>query len=130
MSNEVPTRDELRAHLVASRIAGDVGTPRENNLRNIGLLARGDPQYLFGLTFGPDWDADRVLKTIADRVGISPDPDYRAGPDRIDPDRTLDRLDAMADRLLIAAPRRERGFVAPRPPPGVLAAAPVVGEGL
>jgi hypothetical protein len=130
MTNEVPTRDELRTQLVASRIAGDVGTPRENNLRNIGLLARGDPQYSFGLTFSPDWDFDRVLKTIADRVGISPDPEYRAGPDRIDPDRTLDRLDAMAARLVLAAQRHERVFVATGHPSGLLAVALVVVEAL
>jgi hypothetical protein len=116
-----PTRDELRAHLVANRISGDVATPRENNLRNIGLLARGDPQYTFGLSVSAEWDAERILKTVAGRVGLSPDPEYRAGPDRIDPDRTIDRLDAMADRLALAAERAERVFVATGHPSGLLA---------
>jgi hypothetical protein len=125
-----PTRDELRAHLLQHRIAGDVGTPRENNLRNIGLLARGDPLYTFGLSFGADWDADRILKTVAERVGISADPDYRAGSDRIDPELTLDRLDAMAERLTRAAQERARVFVATGHPSGLLAVALVIAKEL
>lgn len=116
-----PSRDSLREHLVRHRIAGDVATPRENNLRNIGLLARGDPQYSFGLTFGDEWDMVRILKTIAERVGISPDAEYRAGPDRIDPDLTVERLDAMAERLAVAASKRQRVLVATGHPSGLLA---------
>ena len=46
-----PSREELRAHLAESRIAGDVATPRENNLRNIAAAVRRDPLYSFGLTW-------------------------------------------------------------------------------
>jgi hypothetical protein len=118
---QAPTRDELRAHLLEHRIAGDVGTPRENNLRNIGLLARGDQQYTFGFSFGEEWDAARILTTVAERVGISADPEYRVGPDRIDPDRTLDRLDAMGEQLARAVKARARVFVATGHPSGLLA---------
>ncbi|MFL6241079.1 MAG: phosphatase [Actinomycetes bacterium] len=123
-------RTELRDYLVANRISGDVATPRENNLRNIALLARGDPQYTFGLQVGPEWDVDRILKIVADRVGISADPDYRAGSDRIDPERTLDRLDAMAERLVVAADKHERVFFATGHPSGLLSIDLVVAQAL
>ena len=125
-----PTRDELRAHLVEHGIAGDVGTPRENNLRNIGLLARGDPLYAFGLSLGAEWDAERILNVMAERVGISADPEYRAGPDRIDPELTLERLDAVAERLARAARDRARVFVATGHPSGLLAVMLVVAHAL
>jgi len=125
-----PSRESLREHLIRHRIAGDVATPRENNLRNIGLLARGDPQYTFGLALNGDWDVDRILKTVAERVGISADPDYRAGPDRIDPDLTFARLDAMADRLRVAAERQERVFLATGHPSGLLAVDLVIAAAL
>lgn len=119
-SAAAPTREQLREHLIEARIAGHVATPRENNLRNITLLSRADPTYTFGLEFDESWDPARILKTVAERVGISPDPEYRAGPDRIDPDLTLDRLDAMGERLAAAADRKERVFVATGHPSGLL----------
>jgi hypothetical protein len=125
-----PTRDELRDHIVRHRISGDIRTPRENNLRNIGLLSSGDPQYTFGITFDEAWDAERILKTVAERVGISVDPEYRAGPDRIDPELTLGRLDAMADRLVLAADRAERVVLATGHPSGLLALDLVIAEAL
>ena len=121
MTAPAPSRDELREHLVLHRVTGEVATPRENNLRNIGLLARADPQYSFGLEVGEDWDSARILKTVAERVGIYPDPEYKSGPDRIDPELTMERLDAMADRLVTAADRGERVFVATGHPSGLLA---------
>lgn len=121
MTDAAPTRGELRAHLVESRIAGDVATPRENNLRNISGLSRGDPQYTFGLIIDVGWDAARILRTVAGQVGMSADPAYVAGPDRIDPERTLDCLDAMSDRLVEAARNQERVFVATGHPSGLLA---------
>jgi hypothetical protein len=123
-------RDELRAHLVEHRITGDVATPRENNLRNIGLLARRDPQYAFGLSIKEDWTVETILETVAQRVGISPDRNYRAGPDRIEPDLTMAALDAMAERLVRAADRGERVFIATGHPSGLLAVGLVVARAL
>ncbi|CAM5646352.1 hypothetical protein STENM36S_05687 [Streptomyces tendae] len=37
-----PSRAELAEHLVRTRIAGDVATPRENNLSHYRKLANGD----------------------------------------------------------------------------------------
>ena len=113
------TRADLRAHLVASRIAGDVATSRENNLDNYRRMSERQPLYLFGLDPAGTWTAADVLAMMAERCGVSPDPDHRRGQDTIDPDRTVDRLDAMADRLRQAADGRERVFVATGHPVGL-----------
>lgn len=117
----VPSRDELRAQLVAARIAGDVRTSRENNLRNYRRLAERDPGAMFGLTQGRAWTPADVLAVLAKRCGVSPDPTYVEGPDRIDPDLTVDALDAMAELLRAAAAARARVVVATGHPAGVLA---------
>ena len=114
-----PTREELHAYLVSSGIAGQVGTPRENNLTSYSRMSRREPLYLFGLEpEGPWTDAD-VLALMAERCGVSPDPEHTSGPDTIDPDRTLERLEAMAARLRQAAERRERVLVATGHPVGL-----------
>lgn len=115
------SREQLREHLVASRIAGEVATTRENNLANYGRMSRRDPSFLFGLQPMGTWTPAEVLALMAQRVGVHADPAYAAGVDTIDPARTLDRLDAMATRLLLAADRRERVLVATGHPAGVFA---------
>ncbi|WP_199920554.1 phosphatase, partial [Streptomyces sp. NRRL S-481] len=40
-----PSRAELVDHLVRTRIAGDVATPRENNLSHYRKLSNGDRHY-------------------------------------------------------------------------------------
>ncbi|GAB3679822.1 phosphatase [Angustibacter aerolatus] len=115
----VPSRDELREHLVRSRIAGEVATPRENNLRNYRRLADGEPYAWLGLTPHRGWTEQEVLELMVDRVGVDPDPAHRWGQDRIDPDLTIDRLEALADRVALAAQRRERVLVATGHPVGL-----------
>lgn len=110
----------MRDHLVASRIAGNVATPRDNNLRAMRRLADGDERAWFGLTPRPVSFAD-VLAVMAERCGVSPDPEHTEGGDTIDPDRTLERLDAMAARLAAAARARARVFLATGHPAGLLA---------
>lgn len=116
-----PSRDELRAQLVEARIAGEVRTPRENNLRNYRRLAERDPGAMFGLTQRRVWTTGEVLAVLAKRCGVSPDPAYDEGVDRIDPDLTLDALEAMADLLRDAAAATARVVVATGHPAGVLA---------
>lgn len=106
------SREKLRTQLVEARIAGDVATPRENNLRNYGRMSDRLPLYLLGLEPVGTWSRDEVLGLMARRCGVSPDPAHTHGQDTIDPDRTLDRLEAMADRIGEAARRQERVFVA------------------
>jgi hypothetical protein len=58
---------------------------------------------------------------MAQRCGVKPDPQYDAGEDTIDPARTLDRLDAMADQLRTVAASSGRVLVASGHPTGLLA---------
>jgi hypothetical protein len=115
----VPSRPDLIAHLVAARIAGQVCTTRENNLRNYRRLSERDPLYLLGLSLDGAWTPADVLRLMAERCGVSPDPAHTHGPDTIDPERTVERLDAMAQRLRLAADRRERVVVATGHPVGM-----------
>jgi hypothetical protein len=110
----------LREHLVATRVAGDVATPRDNNLRAMRRLADGDERTWFGLAAKPV-TFDEVLAVMAVRAGVDPDPAHTEGQDTIDPDVTIDRLDAMAERLARAARDREDVFVATGHPAGLLA---------
>ncbi|TDD21084.1 phosphatase [Nonomuraea diastatica] len=105
------SRDELREHLVQSRIAGDVATPRENNLDHYSSLANGDPYYMLGLTFDQPWSYRDILALMAKSAGVVSDPSHRWGQDTIDPDLTIDAVDAMAERV---------AAVLSRPGPSVL----------
>jgi hypothetical protein len=110
----------LREHLVAARIAGDVATPRDNNLRAMQRLADGDERSWFGLAPKPV-TFDEVLAVMAERCGVDPDPTRTTGGDTIDPDRTIDRLTAMGERLARAARDRTDVFLATGHPAGLLA---------
>jgi hypothetical protein len=118
--SDAPTRDQLRAHLVASLIAGDVATSREDNLLKYGFFAAGTSKAMFGLKPRGDWDVKDVIALMADRVGVSPDPSYTRGPDRIDPDLTLEGLDRLAAEVARAARPGARVVVATGHPAGLL----------
>lgn len=115
-----PTREELRRHLEASQITGDVATSREDNLLKYGLLASRLPKAMFGLEVHESWTLADVLTLMAERVGVSADPGYLHGPDRIDTIRTLDALDRMAEQLRAAARPGARVVVATGHPAGLL----------
>ncbi|MFD0685798.1 phosphatase [Actinomadura fibrosa] len=108
----VPSRDELRAHLVRTMIAGDVATPRQNNLLHYRRMAAGSPKYQFGLELKPTWTERSVLEMMVERCGVDPNPRHVYGDDTIDPDITLDTLEAMGDRIGLAARRRENVLLA------------------
>ncbi|MDP9433102.1 MAG: phosphatase [Actinomycetota bacterium] len=65
---------DLRQHLIVTRIAGDVATTRENNLRNFGLMSARDPGYLFGFRPRGPWTPPDVLALMHQRVGVQADP--------------------------------------------------------
>ena len=115
-----PDRAALRAHLVASRIAGDVATSREDNLLKYGMLAARLPKAMFGLEPTGRWNLGDILALMAERVGVSPDPTHLRGQDRIDPDLTIDALDRMAEHLARAARDRSRVLLATGHPAGLL----------
>ncbi|MCS0639471.1 phosphatase [Streptomyces sp. LP05-1] len=93
----------LRAHLLAAGLAGSVATSRETSLRSYRLFAARDPRVLLGLDPVRRWDERELLRLMADRCGVSPDPAHRCGRDVIDPERTLSALGAFAARLAEAA---------------------------
>ena len=114
------SRAELTAHLVEHRIAGDVATSREDNLAKYVMFAGRLTRVMFGLEPSGRWELDDVLELMAKRVGVSPDPGYLRGPDRIDPDRTVEGLDRMAEHLARAARDRSRVLLATGHPAGLL----------
>jgi hypothetical protein len=114
------TAQRLREHLVDSLIAGDVATPREDNLTKYAMFAKRVPQAMFGLSPAGRWNRGDVLELMARRVGVSPDPAYTHGPDRIDPDLTVAALDRMAERLAAVGRDGARAFVATGHPAGLL----------
>lgn len=116
-----PSRAELVDHLVKTRIAGDVATPRENNLSHYRKLANGERNWWLGLELGDRWsDEQDVLAVMAERVGVNDDPEYRYGQDTIDPELTVEALDRLAARLRKAAEDRQRVLFATGHPGGLL----------
>jgi hypothetical protein len=95
------------AHLVQTGIAGQVDTPRHKNLRNYRRFAAGEPYYTFGLSFQRAWTFADVLALLAKRCGVVADVEYRWGIDTIDPDRTVDALEALSERLAHSVRRGE-----------------------
>ncbi|ELP66693.1 hypothetical protein STRTUCAR8_04820 [Streptomyces turgidiscabies Car8] len=96
----------LRAHLLAARLAGPVATSREESLRSYRLFAARDPRALIGLDPERTWRQRDLIALMADRCGVSADPQCVSGCDVIDPERTLVALDAFAERLSAVARRR------------------------
>lgn len=120
-ADAAPTRTALVDHLVRTRIAGEVATPRENNLSHYRKLANGDRHYWFGLELGDRWtDEQDVLAVMAERCGVNDDPHHRAGQDTIDPELTVDALDRAAAVLGKAAADRQRVLFATGHPGGLL----------
>lgn len=109
----------LRDHLVTTLVAGPTKTPRSNALRNAELLAAGDPDKMLGFSY-EDLDPQEVMDAVAALCGCSADLSERDGPGYIDPDRTLDELEAMATRLAEAARRGERVLLCTGHPTGPL----------
>ena len=112
---------DLRQHLVASRIAGEVATSRQDNLRNIGRMLDDAPDYWFGLRRTREWTFDEAFDVMVRRCGIDADPEHVEGDDTIDPDLTLAALTRHRERLALAAERRERVLLATGHPTGLLA---------
>jgi hypothetical protein len=113
-------RRSLRAHLLASGIAGETATTRENTVANAEKLAAGDPDKALGI--GPRGrDAARVMEAVAALCGCSVALNERAGGGVIDPDLVLDALDDLGGRLADAVRRGERMLIATGHPTGLLA---------
>ncbi|MFB8773795.1 phosphatase [Streptomyces broussonetiae] len=96
----------LRGYLVEARLAGVVGTSREESLRSYRLFAARDPRVLIGIDPQGVWGQRELIELMAAKCGVSADPGHTSGHDVIDPERTLLALDAFAERLAVAARRR------------------------
>lgn len=117
----IPSRAALIDQLVRTRIAGEVATPRDNNLSHYRKLANGDRHYWLGLELGDRWrDEQDVLAVMAERCGVVDDPEHRFGQDTIDPELTVDALERAAARLRKAAADRQRVLFATGHPGGLL----------
>jgi len=116
-----PGRDELVDHVVATRIAGDVATPRQSNVANIDKMLAREPEYWFGLELDRDWTREEVLAVLAKRVGVDADPTRLSGPDTIDPQLCVDALDEARERLVDIAERRGAVLFATGHPTGLFA---------
>ncbi|MCZ2523302.1 phosphatase [Streptomyces sp. HB2AG] len=117
----VPSRQELVDHLERTRIAGNVATPRDNNLDHYAKLADGDRYYWLGLELGDRWtDADAVLELMVERCGVVADPEHVAGHDTISAELTVDALDRAAVALRKAAESGSRVLLATGHPAGLL----------
>jgi hypothetical protein len=112
MASSAPGRAELRDHLVRTMIAGEVATPRQNNLLHYRRLAARNPYYMLGLDLKPTWTEQDVFDVMVERCGIDPDPRHLYGDDTIDPELTMDALEAMGERIGQAARRRETVILA------------------
>ncbi|MFD8723290.1 histidinol phosphate phosphatase hisN-like protein [Streptomyces sp. Ag109_O5-1] len=97
---------ELRAYLVAVRLAGVVGTSRERSLRSYRLFAARDPRVLIGIDPQGGWGEAELVRLMAAKCGVSDDPRCVSGHDVIDPGRTVAALDAFAERVGDVARRR------------------------
>jgi len=113
-------RRSLRAHLLASGIAGETATTRENSVANAEKLAAGDPDKALGIG-ARGRDAAEVMDAVAALCGCSPSLDERTGGGVIDPDLVLDALDNLASRLGDAVRRGDRMLIATGHPTGLLA---------
>ena len=98
-----------------------MATSREDNLRKYAMFADRVPAAMFGLDPKGRWDLADILDLMVRRVGVSPDPAYRRGPDRIDAALTVAGLDRMAERLAaVASTPGARVIVATGHPAGLL----------
>jgi hypothetical protein len=113
-------RESLRAHLLRTGLSGDTRTTRDNTVTNARKLAEGDPDKHLGIgARGRDFAA--VIEAVADLCGCEPDGDLTDGPGVIDPDRTLDELEKLGNRLERAAAVGGVVLIATGHPTGLLA---------
>jgi hypothetical protein len=110
----------LRAHLLASGIAGETATTRENTVANAEKLAGGDPDKALGIG-ARGRDARAVMQAVAELCGCSPSLTERSGGGVIDPDLVLNALEELGTRLARAVTSGERMLIATGHPTGLLA---------
>ncbi|MGH2556069.1 MAG: phosphatase [Actinomycetota bacterium] len=112
-------RDRLRAAMVHGGVAGVNSHDRPNVLWKIKRLIEGDATSQFGLSGVSGGSLQEVLGLVAALSGIDPRPSLRHGLVVVDPDRVIEALEAIGDRLALAAKRGERVLMATGHPTGL-----------
>jgi len=114
-------RVELRDHLVATGLAGEVATSPQSTLTNCARLVAGDPVYTFGLF---DWRSASFLDAVSavqQLCGGDPGGSSPSGPGYIDPDATFAAIMVHRERLArFAAGGGGRVLLATGHPTGLL----------
>ena len=124
-------RDELRDHLITTRIAGSVQTPIGDVLRKAQIVAAGTPEHSFGLSGLDAFSPEEILAEVERQFGWAPTPgEPPGGPTYIDPDLLLAELDRAVERLATAAREGQRVLLASGHPTGVMAMHQQVGMAL
>jgi hypothetical protein len=90
---------ELRDHLVASRLAGDVATTRGHTRANCRKLVEGHPEYTFGLSDYRTATAGEALAAVVAVCGGDPSTGAADDPGWIEPDATLKQIERHRQRL-------------------------------
>jgi hypothetical protein len=125
------SRDELREHLIRTRIAGSVQTPVQDVLYKARIVASGSTEHSFGLSGLDRYTPDEVLAEVTRQFGWTHTPGEPGdGPTWIDPDVLLAELDRAAERLATAAREGQRVLLASGHPTGVMAMHQQVGMAL
>jgi Phosphatase len=125
------SRDELRDHLIATRIAGSVPTQVGDVLYKCHAVAEGNPDHSFGLSGLDAYSPEDVLAEITRQFGWTHTPgEPMNGPTWIDPDLVIAELDRTAERLATAAREGQRVLLASGHPTGIMAMHQQVGMAL
>ena len=111
--------ERIRDALLDGAVAGVVSHDRPNVVWKLQALCDGDPRSQFGLSGVDGLPYREVLSLMAKWGGIDPDPLLRHGAVRVDPDRVIERCQAVGDRLAAAAVRGERVLFATGHPGGL-----------
>ncbi|MFW0183934.1 phosphatase [Rothia sp. CCM 9418] len=102
--------DEFMAYLDASKITGEVATPRENNLSHVQGFIDGNEHLEFGVKWTRSWTYDDVFEVMTRRVGIVDDPQYRTGQDTISARLCVEALRRYA-RIFGTAVREKKSLL-------------------
>lgn len=93
------SEQDLREHLITSRLTGEVATSPGHTLANCRKLVYGHPEYTFGLS---DWQSatlDETVEAVRTLCGGDPQHAEPDGPGWIEPDATLKAIERHRDRL-------------------------------
>ncbi|MEX2458512.1 MAG: phosphatase, partial [Actinomycetota bacterium] len=104
------TRDELLDALLAEGMAGEVAHDRMNVFGKVQRMVLGDPDVTFGLSGMTRYEAGEVMALIDRSIKFEPGHGWE-GPTIVDPETILESLEAMGDRLALAAERGEEVLI-------------------